>query len=80
MEKKQKKPTQCEKILSYIRQYGSISSWQGYADLSITQLGARIYELKEQGHVFKKERVYTKNRMGEDTHYDKYMLVEDENA
>lgn len=76
-EGKQKKLTQCERILDYIRRYGSITSWQAYADLSVTQLGARIYGLKEQGYVFKKERVYTKNRMGEDTHYDKYMLVEE---
>lgn len=77
MEKKQKKPTQCERILNYIRRYGSITSWQAYQDLAVTQLAARIYELKERGYVFSTERIYTKNRMGEDTHYDVYRLVEE---
>lgn len=70
------RPTQCEKILEYIRRFGSITSWQAYADLGITQLGARIWNLKEKGYVFKTERVYCKNRLGEKTHYDVYTLVE----
>ena len=75
-EKKQNKPTQCDRIIDYIKRYGSITSWQAYADLGITQLGARIYNLKEKGYVFETERVNTKNRMGEKTHYDIYRLAE----
>lgn len=73
-EKKQKNPTQCQKILDYIHRYGSITSWQAYADLNITQLGARIFNLKERWYEFEKERVHTKNRMGEKVHYDIYRL------
>ena len=76
MEKKQKKPTQCEKILNYIRRYGSITSWQAYADLGITQLGARIFNLKEKGYEFSTMRVHTTNRLGEPTHYGEYRLIE----
>ena len=76
MRKLERKPTQCQRILTYIRQFGSISSWQAYADLGITQLGARIFNLKEQGYVFAKTRVNTTNRLGEKTHYDEYRLVE----
>lgn len=72
----QRKPTQCERILKYIRDFGYITSFQAYTDLSITQLGARIWQLKEQGYVFKKTRVKTTNRYGEKTHYDEYRLVE----
>jgi hypothetical protein len=72
----QKKPTQCQRVLDYIRQFGSITSLQAYADLSVTQLGARLYELKEQGYEFTKERINTTNRFGEPTHYDKYKLKE----
>lgn len=74
MEKKQKKPTQCQKVLEYIRRYGSITSWQAYADLGVTQLGARIFNLKEKGYEFETTRIHTKNRMGEKTHYDEYRL------
>ena len=76
MRKLERKPTQCQRILNYIKQFGSISSWQAYADLGITQLGARIFNLKEQGYVFAKTRVNTTNRLGEKTHYDEYRLVE----
>ena len=75
-EKLQKKPTQCDKILKYIRDFGSISSWEAYADLGITQLGARIFNLKEKGYEFTKQRMRTTNRYGEDTYYDRYKLKE----
>lgn len=72
----QRKPTQRDKVLNYIRQFGFITSWQAYQDLSISQLGARIFELKELGYVFAKTRINTTNRLGEKTHYDEYRLVE----
>lgn len=74
MGKLERKPTQRDKILAYIQQFGSITSWQAYSDLGVTQLGARIYELKEQGYIFSKTRVNTTNRLGEKTHYDEYRL------
>ena len=71
------KLTQRDKVLSYIRQFGFITSWQAYQDLGITQLATRIYELKERGYQFTTTRIKTKNRLGENTHYDEYRLVED---
>lgn len=70
------KVTQKEMILKYLHDFGSISSWQAYADLGITQLGARIFELKEKGYVFKKERVKRLNRYGREIAFDKYSLAE----
>ena len=69
------KTTQKELILKYIKDFGSISSWDAYKDLGNTQLGTRIFELKQKGYVFTKERIKTKNRYGNDSHYDKYRLV-----
>ena len=68
--------TQKDLILKYIKDFGSISSWDAYKDLGITQLGTRIFELKQKGYVFSKERIKTKNRYGNDSHYDKYRLIE----
>lgn len=76
MGKLERKLTQRDKILSYIKQFGRISSWEAYSELGITQLGARIFELKELGYVFAKTRINTTNRLGEKTHYDEYRLVE----
>jgi hypothetical protein len=70
------KETQKEMILKYLQDFGSISSWDAYADLGITQLGARIFELKEKGYVFKKERVKRLNRYGREIAFDKYSLAE----
>ncbi len=70
------KITQKEMILKYLHDFGSISSWDAYADLGITQLGARIFELKEKGYVFKKERVKRLNRYGREIAFDKYSLAE----
>lgn len=72
----QRKPTQREKVLNYIRQFGFITSWQAYRDLGVTQLASRLYELKQQGYVFTKTRKNTTNRLGEKTHYGEYRLVE----
>lgn len=77
MSKFEKRPTQRDKVLSYIKQFGCITSWQAYSDLGVTQLGARIWELKEQGYVFNKTRVNTTNRLGEKTHYDEYRLAKE---
>lgn len=77
MTKLERKPTQRDKVLNYIRQFGYITSWQAYQDLGITQLASRIFELKELGYEFKKTRVNTQNRLGEPTHYDEYRLAEE---
>lgn len=75
-----KKVTQRDRVLQYIRDFGYITSWDAYKDLGISQLGARIFELKERGYVFEKTRIETKNRYGEKTHYDEYRLSEVANA
>jgi len=46
---------QRQKIIDYIKKYGSITSYQAYLDLGITQLATRISELKEQGYSFNDE-------------------------
>lgn len=69
--------TQRDRVLDYIRQFGSISSWSAYQDLGITQLATRISELKDKGYRFRKERVKTTTRFGVKTHFDRYYLIEE---
>jgi hypothetical protein len=71
-----KKITQRDRVLQYIKEFGSITSMQAYSDLGCTQLATRISELKERGYEFSKTRINTKNRYGDKTHYDEYRLVE----
>ena len=70
------KLTQRELVLKYIADFGYITSWQAYQDLGITQLGARVKELKDIGYQFKTENVKTTNRYGKPSHYYKYYLID----
>lgn len=70
------KITQKDRILEYIRNFGSISSFEAYADLGITQLGARIDKLKKEGFKFRTEWESNTNRFGEKTEYKRYYLVD----
>lgn len=74
------KLTQRDKVLSYIRDFGCITTWEAYSELGISQLGARIFELKQRGYEITTKRIYTQNRYGEKTHYDEYRLVAGEKA
>ena len=71
-----KRITQKDMILKYMKDFGSISSWDAYADLGITQLGARIFELKKKGYSFSKERIKKENRYGKPVFFDLYTLEE----
>lgn len=70
------KKTQKERIIDYIIQFGSISSWEAYGDLGITQLGARIDQLKKEGFQFETKWESSKNRYGIDTTYKRYYLAD----
>ncbi len=73
------KTNQKQKVLDYIHKWGSITSYQAYLDLGITQLATRISELKEEGYTFTHEWIIKKNRDGEIKHFKKYMLLETAN-
>ena len=66
--------TQTEKILQYIKDFGSINPGQAYSDLGIYRLSARIQELRESGYRIKSEMVSDKNRYGESVRYAVYSL------
>lgn len=70
------KTSQKDRIINYIREFGSISSWEAYSDLGIIQLGARIDQLKKEGYAFKTEWESNTNRFGEKTDYKRYYLAD----
>ena len=70
------KTTQKNRIINYIREYGSISSLEAYQELGITQLGARIDQLKKDGYKFKTEWETGKNRYGEKVNFKRYYLAD----
>lgn len=68
--------TQKEKIIEHIKKYGSITSFEAYMDLGITQLATRISELKEKGYEFETEWITKKNKDGAVVSFKKYYLVD----
>ena len=66
--------SQKTEVIEYIQKYGSISSYEAYARLGITQLGARIDDLKKDGYVFEKEWI-RKRKNGKVRDYIKYELA-----
>ena len=69
---------QKERILQYMRDFGSITQLEAMRDLGCMRLGARVYDLKRDGYAINKEMETSKNRYGEDTSYARYRLVDDE--
>jgi len=70
------KITQKDRIINYIRKFGSITSKEAYDDLGITQLATRIKELKEDGHEFRTKWENSKNRFGEKVEFKRYYLAD----
>lgn len=68
--------SQRDEVLDYIRKHGYITSKQVFNELEITQLGARIFGLKERGYNFENTTIYYKDKSGKQKHYDEYRLVE----
>lgn len=66
--------TQKDRIIKYIQDFGKITSYEAYTDLGITQLGARIFELKQNGYNFITEQKKTKNRYGEPVTFKEYKM------
>lgn len=69
-----KKPTQCERVLQYMKDFGSITTLQAFTDLGCTRLASRVTDLKKQGYDIKSEFVSSKNRYKETVSYKKYYL------
>lgn len=71
----ERKPTQREEVLAYIRDFGRISTFEAYTELGVTQLGARIKELENNGWVIGRERkARLSSRTGKQVHYVEYFI------
>ena len=70
---------QCQRILDYMTELGSISTLEAFKDLGVARLASRIHDLKGMGYKIDSEIKTSKNRYGENTHYKVYRLAEKEN-
>lgn len=70
--------TQCEMILKYLEENGSITTFESYSELGITRLPSRINDLQNRGYEFKKDWISKKNRYGKTISFLKYSLMKNE--
>jgi len=70
------RPTQCDKIVRYLNEFGSITQLEALQDLGIMRLASRISELKKLGYEIKVEFAKGVNRYGESVKWAKYSLAE----
>ena len=68
------KTTQCDRIIMYMQEYGSISTLEAFNDLGVARLASRIHDLRSKGYKIKSETKTSKNRFGETTSYKVYRL------
>ena len=71
------KATQCDKVLAYMRQFGSITQLQALQDIGCMRLASRISDLRYQGYAIGRRMKTSKNRYGDDVHFAEYYLEED---
>lgn len=65
--------TQCETILNYIEEHGSITARQAYK-LGIMRLASRISDLKKAGYNIKSDTVKVKCRDGSVSYVSRYSM------
>ena len=62
------------RIITYMKRHGGITSRDAFRDLGITRLSARIKELRDKGYDISTIMVDGKNRYGEPVRYGLYRL------
>lgn len=71
-----KKLTQSERVLDYIKEFGSITQLDAIRDLGIMRLASRVSDLKKGGVYITGKYEKVKNRYGEETQIKRYSIVE----
>ena len=68
------KATQAERVLDYMREFGSITQLDALKDLGVMRLASRISDLKRQGYPIVSKVEAVKNRYEETCYIKRYSL------
>lgn len=68
--------TQCEKILKYIKENGSITQMDALREFGCMRLASRISTLKNIGYKIVANFETSKNRYGDTVRYARYIMEE----
>lgn len=75
MNNENSRPTQCDRIEQYLKDFGSITQLEALQDLGVMRLASRISEMRKNGIEISKEMKTAKNRYGEKVSFAKYSLA-----
>lgn len=70
-----KRMTQSESIVAYMKDYGGITQLEAIRDLGVMRLASRIADLKKKGYPIRTETVAVQNRFGGASHVSRYSLM-----
>lgn len=65
---------QMDRVLSHLKEKGTLQPLEAWRDLGIYRLSAVIYDLRQQGHKIGTKRVEVVNRFGEPALIAEYSL------
>lgn len=74
MSSRNERPKQVDRILDYMRRYGSITTLDAMLGLGILRLASRISELKKAGVPIRRDWAKVTNRHGETCNVLRYSL------
>lgn len=66
-----------QRILNYMKDFGSITPLDAMREFGIMRLASRISDLKKRGYKISREYEKSVNRYGEHTKYARYKLEEE---
>ena len=66
------KKTQAERVLDYIRDFGSITQLEALRDLGVMRLASRISDLRKAGYKIEGKPEAVENRYGEKCYIKRY--------
>lgn len=70
------KAKQTDRVLDYIREFGSITQLEALRDLGVFRLASRISDLKRQGYAINGRMEAVNNRYGEKCYIKRYTMKE----
>ena len=76
MTEENRRPTQSERVLRYMRSRGSITHLESMNTIGVMRLASRIAELKKDGYPIGSRMDKVKNRWGETCRVKRYYLEE----
>lgn len=66
-----------ERVLKYIKDFGSITPLEAFRDLGYTRLSAAIFDIRKDGHRIRRTMKTGRNRYGQSVSYASYSLAGD---